>query len=994
MTSNRRVNLPGGTVTFLLTDVESSTRRLEEHADETRKALAHHDGIFEEEISDAGGSLVKTKGEGDSRFAVFERATAAAEAAIKIQRRLRSEMPSPLYVRMAVHTGEAELREDDYYGLEVNRCARVRAIAYGGQVLVSGVTAALLRDAMPAGASLLDLGMHRLKDLSAPEHVFQVCAPDLQDEFPPLLSIDAHPNNLPPQLTTFVGREHQIADVRTHLEEHRLVTLTGIGGCGKTRLALQVAAEEIDHFDDGTFFVDLAPLPEADLVGGAVAVGVGMPLKGSLGAASSPVPLGELVLDYLAHRTCLLVLDNCEHILDASADLAENILSRCPNVRLLATSREPLGLEGERCLLVPSLSLPVDGAPEGSEAVSLFVARAKEVQAAFELTSENASAVAEICRRLDGVPLAIELAAARISHLSPRQIADRLDDMFRLLTGGRRRVQRQQTLQAALDWSYDLLDGHERLLLQRLAVFPATFGLDATEGVCADEELDRPAILDLLGSLVSKSLVVAEQRGAEVGYRLLETVRVYAREKLREAGEAERLGGRHRDWYLAWVESVPEEKHFSHLGHVAFELELDNLRAALVWSASENRPDLVARLAGRLHGLWWIGQHREEGRRWLTEAVEDPGRLETAERVAVFASLSQISAWRLDSRAGEYAQRAIDAASGEPSGPLVMAMIERDAVLVGAAAARRDPELAADARRSCDETIALARSGLPSVWESYALQVRGIDEIVLRDVAAAAEFLEAAEAVVFDRDEYTWLWLFNRVNLILARHLLGEIERPLELAREAQEISEQVRGVMGTFLFELPDCAYAFAAAGDLTTARRLLREMLDEAHGSSLPGYVSEALVSCAAVAFLAGDLPRTARLLGAARDVPGAAGGGLRVISRYRLYRHYVRAVRDALSPEEVLRYRDEGAAMSLDEAVAYAVAEENSARVSPLTMREEQVAGLLAKGLTNRGIAEELVLSERTVDAHLEHIRNKLVLRNRAQIATWVAEQLPRS
>jgi len=416
---------------------------------------------------------VRPRGEGNSRFCVFARATDAVVAAAAIQQALHAEpwpTATPLRVRMALHTGEADLRDGDYYGSAVNRCARLRAIAHGGQALLSMATEELVRDGLPAGVTLHDLGEHRLSDLARPERVFQLLAPGLPDDFPPLRSLDALPHNLPVQLTSFVGRERELAAVRAALAAHRLVTLTGAGGCGKTRLGLQVAADALAAFADGAWFVDLAALADAALLPQAVLAALGLP------EAPGRPPLAALA-DVLRRRALLLVLDNCEHLVEACARLADALLRACPRLRILATSREVLGVPGEATHRVPSLGVPDPGltlavAYGGSrdsggpalerlrrcEAVQCFVERALLVRPGFTLTAGNAPALAQVCRRLDGIPLALELAAARVRVLSVEQLAARLDDRFRLLTGGSRTaLRRQQTLAAAIDWSYDLL---------------------------------------------------------------------------------------------------------------------------------------------------------------------------------------------------------------------------------------------------------------------------------------------------------------------------------------------------------------------------------------------------------------------------------------------------------------------------------------------------------------------------------------------------------
>jgi predicted ATPase/class 3 adenylate cyclase len=640
-------SMPTGTVTFLFTDIQGSTRLWENEPEAMRGSLARHDLLLRQAILASGGSVFKTIG--DAFCAAFATATDAIAAAVRAQQALSAEpwgqersdaRRVPLRVRMAIHSGAAEERDSDYFGPPLNRVARLLAAGHGGQTLLSLAAAELARDALPEGVSLGDLGQHRLKDLDRPEHVFQLLHPDLPVDFPPLRTLDSLPNNLPIQLTSFIGREREIAEAQRLLGDTRLLTLTGTGGCGKTRLALQVAADRLDEHPDGVWWVELASLTEPGLVPQAVADA--LRLREEPGR-----PLMATLTDHLKPRSLLLALDNCEHLIQACAQLADGLLRTCPNLRLLATSREPLNVAGETTWRVPSLALPVVPsshrlspdeltALSQYEAVRLFIDRARTSRPEFTVTDQNAPAVAQVCHQLEGIPLAIELAAARVRVLSVEQIRARLDDRFRLLTGGSRSVlPRQQTLRAAIDWSYELLSEPERTLLQRLSVFAGGSNLEAVEAVCAGGQphsgtwIEPEDVLDLLGRLVDKSLVLMEEpdthrRGEEVRYRLLETIRQYGRDRLQETGQTDTLRERHRDWYLefaaraesqlwtgeetAWVERL--------------ELEHDNLRAALAWSRTEEdgvEPGL--RLAGLLWKFWELKGHVREGRRWLEGAL-------------------------------------------------------------------------------------------------------------------------------------------------------------------------------------------------------------------------------------------------------------------------------------------------------------------------------------------------------------------------------------
>jgi len=593
--------IPSGTVTLLFSDIEGSTRLWEAEPEPMGVALRRHDAILRTAIEDAAGYVFKTVG--DAFCAAFETAQLAAEAAVAAQRTLSAEpwpTSRPIRVRMGLHTGACEERDGDYFGPVVNRTARLEAVAHGGQVLASGVTAELLSDALPDGVSLRDLGLHRLKDLGRPEQVFQLEASFLPSGFPPLPSLDNPelPNNLPSVLSPFIGRERELADVRDLVGSARLVTLTGAGGSGKTRLALQAAAEQIGAARDGVWFADLAPLTEEDQVARAVAAVLGLPDAGDQTAG---------VIRALAGQEALLLLDNCEHLIGAAAKFCDQVIQHCPKVRFLATSREPLGIDGERVYRVPSLSLPGRDAESaddlaGSDAVRLFVARARVHDPRFALDDATAPLVATICRRLDGIPLALELAAARLSSMSLQHVSERLDQRFRLLTGGSRNAMpRQQTLQATVDWSFGLLSSAERDTLTRLSVFVGGFELEAAEAICAGADLDALDVMDLVGSLVDKSLVVADRGSESVRYRLLETIRQYsAQELVRAAGEAEAMRVRdcHAEYYLKLAVAAAPALTGPQQGRYLRQLdrEWDNVRGALAHLRADERSDDVLRL--------------------------------------------------------------------------------------------------------------------------------------------------------------------------------------------------------------------------------------------------------------------------------------------------------------------------------------------------------------------------------------------------------------
>ena len=547
--------------TFLITDIEGSTRLWEEHATAMAAALAVHDALLRGAVQGRAGTVIKTTGDG--LLAVFESAAAAVGAALDAQRAIRDADWGEirvLRVRMAVHSGTAEVRDGDYFGPSLNRSARILAIGHGGQILASAMTAALAGDGLAADVELRDLGSHRLRDLDRPEQIFQVAVPDLPREFPSLRSLSTRRTNLPVQLTSFVGRERELDELDALVERHRLVTLIGTGGTGKTRLMLEAAGRLVDRFSDGAWLAELAPLGDPAQVASEIARALGAPeIPGQ--------PAIDTVQAFVAEKELLLLLDNAEHLVDGVAGVAGRLLAAAPRLRILTTSREALAVTGEAVLQLQSLSCPIaTGRPgdhepppidldavAGTEAVRLFMDRATSVAPEFELGHDNAAAISEICRRLDGIPLAIELAAARVSVLSPGDIAQRLGDRFRLLAGGRRTaVPRQQTLHALIDWSWDLLTDDDRRLLRRLSIFAGGWTAAAAARIVGDDDqgADEAEVLDGLTRLVDRSLVIID-RGPSTRFRMLETIRQYAREKLIEAGEVERLADRHFAAYAA-----------------------------------------------------------------------------------------------------------------------------------------------------------------------------------------------------------------------------------------------------------------------------------------------------------------------------------------------------------------------------------------------------------------------------------------------------------
>jgi predicted ATPase/class 3 adenylate cyclase len=578
--------LPAGTLTFLLTDIEGSTRLWETEPGAMEVALQQHDRLLAEVIEGHGGAVVTFRGEGDSFFAVFQSAVSAVEAAGMCQLRLgREEWPgSALRVRMGLHTGEVRVRGGDHVDYTpINRCARVRAAGHGGQVLLTKATSDLVAGRLGGGFGLTELGEFRLRDLAAPELIFQLIHADLPVEFPPIHTVAERTGNLPLQVSSFIGRGRELDQTAAALGEARVVTLTGAGGVGKTRLALQIARGVSPRFGDGAWLCELAPVRDTAAVSDAVAAVFSV-------TAPAGLSISEALVEFLRGKQLLLVLDNCEHLLEAAAALAGVLQRSCERLVILATSREGLGIEGERLVPVPPLAVPGTDADLAAitqaEAVRLFAERAAAVKPEFVVTAENAAPVAAAVRRLDGIALAIELAAARIAAMTPAELARRLQRSFAVLGAGRRgTLPHHQTLRATIDWSYQLLAEPEQQLLARLAVFAGGCTLEAAETVCSGDGIDPDTVFELLASLVARSLVITEEHGPETRYRVLETIRQYGEERLTETGETDRWQARHADYYADVLKEIRHhDRREDALWAVRLSAEQDNLLAAWSWA--------------------------------------------------------------------------------------------------------------------------------------------------------------------------------------------------------------------------------------------------------------------------------------------------------------------------------------------------------------------------------------------------------------------------
>ncbi len=1099
--------LPVGIVTLLLADIEGSTRLWESRAAEMTSAIADFDQLVSETVGRRRGVRPVEQGEGDSFVAAFSRPSDAVACALDLQLAL-SERDGPIRLRIGLHTGEVQLRDEgNYVGRTVTRCARLRDVAHGGQTVLSQSTADLVVDGLPEGTWLIDLGSHRLKDLARPEHVWQLGHAGLQTTFAALRSLDAHPHNLPVQRTSFIGRTAELTDLRHLLAESNLVTIFGSGGCGKTRLAQQVAADRLDAYPDGVWLVELAPMADASLVPAAVATALSV-------KEESFRTLTETVVDHLGAKRVLLVLDNCEHVLPAAADLAEALLRGCPGVTLLATSRERLGVEGETAWRVPNLPVPNQDTPSSVEslaaydAVQLFVDRAVRARPNFAVTNDNAAAVAQICQRLDGIPLAIELAAARVRVLTAEQICDGLSDRFRLLTGGARTlVPRQQTLEASVEWSFDLLSDAERSVLRRLSVFAGGFTLDGAEAVVVGDDIERSTVLDLLTSLADKSLVLMAEEGRAARYDLLETVRQYGLDRLADAGEEAATRARHQAFYVDLADRAerdlrgPRERD----RYLLFDVEYDNLRAALRASLEEGDGESGMRLVGALGKYWYARSHGSEGVSW-GDAVFVLGA-EVDATVRARAMLGR--AWPHFAVGGlaalqELAKDAVD---------LSRAIADRSVLanalaLYGNALSFRDPRAAGPV---LDEAVVVARetgevyalalalvyAGCCHGWtDGGPLEDRLLDEAIElcrlhgEDECLAEALTWRSFAAVFSGDYPLaeacaeeagtlarhvgsfWAAQQSQVALAVARRRQGHDEAARQLIedvaaafrRVAPEVAEFMAGFEALIALEsgritdgtrFADAAVAHShaqggvvyaplalsirgllscAAGDLTGATASCREALEYAERSGVrwldgwaleglgrvaraegdlrasaarhhealahghrvgdrPG-VATALDALGGLATLDGDAVHAARLFGAAQAICDALGH-VRPAPWRAEYEDDVATARDAVSSEEFDAAWAEGAALAIDEAVAYATRGRGergrpSTGWASLTPAELDVVRLVAEGLTNPQVGERLFISRRTVQTHLAHVFAKLGISTRHELTKLAGQR----
>lgn len=889
-------------VTMLFTDIEGSSDGVRTRGiDRWEDTLERHTTVIREALAAHGG--VEVRSEGDAFFVVFARPTAAVAAAAAIQRGLAAaDWPdgNAVRVRMGLHTGEARRGSAasgvDYVGFEITRAARIAAAGHGGQVLVSDTTESLVRDALDRGLALVDLGDHRFKDLIRPQRIYQLLIEGLPEKFPALRTLDATPNNLPTQITTFIGRERELESATALLKTTRLLTLTGPGGTGKTRLALQLAAEVASEYADGAWLAELASVTDPAAVG--LAVGAALNFGERPGQATV-----EWLSAMLRGRRLLLILDNCEHLIAACAELADALLHACPRIVILATSREGLNVPGETLMPIPSLRVPGAGASLTTaelgeyEAVRLFVDRCAARQPGFMLSTDNAEDITRICSRLDGVPLALELAAARVRVLSLGQVAQRLDDRFRLLTGGGRTVvARQQTLRALIDWSYDLLSQPERQLLRRLSVFVSGWSLEAAESVCAGDGIEREVVLELLSHLVDKSLVVMDSRGGAARYSMLESIREYAREKLVGSGEAPAARRRHFEHFFVFAEAWGRGRG-ADMRSLSVGIEYENLVAARDWIAAEPGStelelQMTARLVQPAQFRGRIGELRDLLRAALGRA--DPGA-PTVGRAEALLSLAIVEGMLGDVVAG--ARHHVEAVG------LFRSLGRKHELAVAlTGVARLNPD-AAEALRAFNE----ARSLFQEVGDRWGLAMllflssdaavdrgdferaesghtesldlfRGLGSTMMATqpmlslgrLASARGDHDRARAWVEEalairrRPEFA-----NVYQLAIALNSLAEVERAAGEPARARAPSEEVLSygrLLGSDMraWALHNLGHVALAAGDLPTAAARFREsmVLRQPLGASVSA--AGTLAGLAGVALRQGDLIAAAWLFG----------------------------------------------------------------------------------------------------------------------------------
>ena len=1003
------MGFPSGTVTLLFTDVEGSIGLWEADGEAMAEASARHNGLVREQIEVAGGQVFKTVGE--AFRAVFADPSAALASAVAVQRAAGTERwpsGSPIRVRIALHSGACVERDGDYFGPVVSRAAGLLAAGHGGQVLVSGATHELLADRLPNGIGVEDLGEHHLKDLGRGERVFEVTGPGLAVGFGPLRSLDdpALRHNLPSQATSFVGRGVELAELRSLISGgSRLVTIAGPGGIGKSRLALQVAAGALDGAGDGVWLVELAPVAEPELVARTVAA--------VLQVLEEPGrPMLDTLLDAVGDRYLLVVLDNAEHVLGAVAKLADAIMRSCPRARLLVTSREPLGIGGEHVFRVPSLPVPpadlaVPGRLAAFESVQLFAEHAAMHRQGFVVDDANAAAVAAVCVRLDGIPLALELAAARLGSLSVSEVSSRLDQRFRLLTGGSRTaLPRHQTLRALIDWSYDLLNPEEQIMADRLSVFAGGWTLEAAEAVAPGGGTGEWQVLDHLAALVGKSLVLAEEIHGSTRYWLLETVRQYAAERLarRPGSELDETRAAHRDHYLALVETAgthlrgPDEAVWLDW----LELEFDNIRAALAFSVTD--PDGAEpglRLAAALRWFCNMRGHAGEALEALNVLLARPdARIPNLIRArALTVSCHLLDHFSDDSAVPSIAGEAIQIARS----------LADDAVAADALSQlcwfRFEHGDLPTALAHIDEAVGLARRAGDPRLLAEVLSRRAVFESEAGDLDAA--FADQQETLTLARatgDSYRLA--ITLANLGVDEHAAGELRAARAHLREASMLADNL-GYQILSAGLLQNLGFVDLIDADPRSARRHFTDCLDTARITGIRTYVHAALLGLALAAGADGDPTVAATLHGVADEHCEQGGRGFEAIEaglRDRDHAHLRATLGDAafevayscgrtLSQADAIALATAAAEPDPGVASTVTVPADGQATAGgsagPLSDREREIVALLAGGASDAQIAGRLFLSVNTVRSHLERIRDKTGARRRAELVRYAIQ-----
>jgi predicted ATPase/class 3 adenylate cyclase len=910
--------LPTGTVTFLFTDIEGSTQLLERLPKAYGESLKRHDAILRRAVAAHDGVIFETIG--DAVYAAFARPTEALASALEAQLALRNEPwgeIGEIRVRMGIHTGEAERRGDHYFGRALYRCARLMATGYGGQVLVSSVTAALVGSELPPGAFLRSLGTHRLKDLGEPEEPYQLGHPELIAEFPPLKSLNARPNNLPLQVSAFVGRDRELSELRRLLDAKRLVTITGAGGTGKTRLALQVAAEAIDGFADGTFFVALASVAEGRLVLSEIAHAIGV-------REAPGQPLAERVKQYLATKQLLIVVDNFEQVITAAETVAD-LLGGAARLKILVTSRAPLRIAGEQEYPAPPLEVPDLHEPPPLErlveydALRLFAERAAEVRPDFALTSENARSVAEICHRLDGLPLAIELAAARIKLLDAESLLRRLGHGLGLLVDGRRDAPaRQKTLRGAIAWSHDLLGNSERELFRRIAVFRGGFTLEGAEAVCGSD-----GALDVLGgvsALVENSLLRQDTTVSE-RFAMLETIREYALEQLASAPDAIALRRRHAEHFLAMAERAGKAGSDERQAwDDRLERDHDNIRAAIEWAAENDEGALGLRIAAAARLFWWSRAHWEEGVTLLRSVLALPSAAAaTVERGAALHALGVLATARGDMPEAQVAlQESIRIWRALGEGPRLVAALNMLGETYGYGG-----DFAKFAAVT-EEALALARS-VNVAAVGTLLHNLGLARAFGGDLEGGRLLLQEA---LRERHSPVTICALGE----LAR-MAGDYERSADLLEKglAELRSGRPEFFVAPFLATL---ALTVALRGDLPRAMALCAEGLEMARRLGHQLALALGLEVMAILRAETAQVASAARLFGAAEALRTRTGMAVWEPARLHAERASKHA-RAALGDEHFTKVWDEGTRMSLEGALAEALRPIPTRRENPIAV-----------------------------------------------------------